>query len=596
MPREEKFHHRATLRQRNKPHKNAQKRGKEAVPKAKKERKVLTRKEQRKKTSQVLRKKREVGETTENIGVIDLSGKNSVRPELVERIVNKGRAVPVCVHSCSSGNLVDVLEVCTKADVVVLGVSGPEEDFSLDEGVLRAVRCFGVQACVGCFCTARKLTQNEAREYKNKVLCFMKENSIECSRVFSLPDTIDEDTENSTEEVGFRRIALHMKRREAAWKTGRAVFRGRCMERVDRNVIRAEGVYLGGVVGELGKVFVHGVGEVEILDVEVENGSLPVCSDNSTEMLAEEEAAPAEAETREMELSDCEESVGEESEGSEDETMDGNVLFEGIEKYKNIPSLRNIDWDLDEDAPCGYRDVFRNGFYDWKKRREVRHSKQPRTEQRAKFKIAGTEEQIGLLLEKKRAVFIGLYNLEDRQSVGQFSVTLRRDFQGKLCNGDKLLFCIGPWVFSGKVLLSEHVQQNIFLHRDDAEGGQTVVLSVVAPVRYTGGVIVLKEDGSDVVGQGSILRYSTDDVVLHRETLEGRPRKPRGRTVVVSGMFCGPEDAKRFCSAKIVTKNGLRGHVKGPLGTHGRLKCYFNKKISDSDVVMLHLYRRVFPF
>ena len=44
-----------------------------------------------------------------------------------------------------------------------------------------------------------------------------------------------------------------------------------------------------------------------------------------------------------------------------------------------------------------------------------------------------------------------------------------------------------------------------------------------------------------------------------------------------------------------VTKHGLRGHIKEPVGTHGLLKAAFSAPIKQNDTVMLILYKRVYP-
>lgn len=44
-----------------------------------------------------------------------------------------------------------------------------------------------------------------------------------------------------------------------------------------------------------------------------------------------------------------------------------------------------------------------------------------------------------------------------------------------------------------------------------------------------------------------------------------------------------------------VTKHGLRGHIKEPVGTHGLLKAVFSAPIKQNDTVMLILYKRVYP-
>ena len=83
--------------------------------------------------------------------------------------------------------------------------------------------------------------------------------------------------------------------------------------------------------------------------------------------------------------------------------------------------------------------------------------------------------------------------------------------------------------------------------------------------------------------------------ILKRIILTGYPLKCHKKKAVVRYMFFEPKDIKYFKPVELYTKNGMKGHIKASLGTHGLMKCTFNDYIKQNDVICMPLYRRVFP-
>ena len=82
---------------------------------------------------------------------------------------------------------------------------------------------------------------------------------------------------------------------------------------------------------------------------------------------------------------------------------------------------------------------------------------------------------------------------------------------------------------------------------------------------------------------------------MKRIILTGYPLKCHKKKCVARYMFFDPKDIKYFRPVEVYTRNGLKGHIKSSLGTHGLMKCIFNDWIKHNDVICMPLYRRVFP-
>eukprot|EP01041_Mallomonas_annulata_P001443 gene1443-2777_t len=146
--------------------------------------------------------------------------------------------------------------------------------------------------------------------------------------------------------------------------------------------------------------------------------------------------------------------------------------------------------------------------------------------------------------------------------------------QGK----DELIFQVGFRTFSARPVFSE-ANLNCDKHKMERFllPGRFSVASVFGPVTY-------QPSGVD-----------PDRIVLKKVILTGHPVRARKRYAVVKHLFHTPEDVRWFKPAELVTKHGLRGHIREPVGTHGLLKAIFNASITQNDTVMLVLYKRVFP-
>ena len=98
-----------------------------------------------------------------------------------------------------------------------------------------------------------------------------------------------------------------------------------------------------------------------------------------------------------------------------------------------------------------------------------------------------------------------------------------------------------------------------------------------------------------LVATGSLTKVDPDRIMLKRVVLTGLPIRVRKRLAVIKHLFYNTNDVRWFKPAELVTKHGLRGHIKEPVGTHGLFKCLFSAPITQNDTIMLVLFKRVYP-
>lgn len=125
-----------------------------------------------------------------------------------------------------------------------------------------------------------------------------------------------------------------------------------------------------------------------------------------------------------------------------------------------------------------------------------------------------------------------------------------------------------------------------------------MIASFLGPTLFSGTAVMFiehKTDAQVLAAWGSVLKPMPSRLILKRIALTGYPFRTHKKKAVVRYMFFNPEDINWYKPLELVTKNGLRGHIKEPLGTHGYMKCYFSDYIDASDIVILYLYKRVFP-
>lgn len=218
------------------------------------------------------------------------------------------------------------------------------------------------------------------------------------------------------------------------------------------------------------------------------------------------------------------------------------------------------------------------------------------------------------LLDKRRELIGGkdwplvLFSLlrhEHRLSALHFNINRDARFVEPVPSKEPLIFQCGFRRWSGRPVFSQ-ANLNCDKHKYERflRPDRFTAASVYGPTTFQPSpVLVFKEvpptssSGPKVVlvATGTLLGVDPDRIVLKKIVLTGYPIRVRKRKAVVKHMFHRPEDVKWFKPAELVTKYGLTGHIKEPVGTHGLMKVIFNKAVKQNDTVCLNLYKRVYP-
>jgi pre-rRNA-processing protein TSR1 len=274
-----------------------------------------------------------------------------------------------------------------------------------------------------------------------------------------------------------------------------------------------------------------------------------------------------------------------------------------LQKYRGVQSLRTSTWDPNENLPTEYGRIFR--FANPKQSRKIALEEDDspfHIGQRIAIYIEGiSAEGISVLMNTGRIAIFGLLKHEQRQTVLNFTLTRSKTFKEPLLNKEELVAVIGMRKYTTNPIWSDHGTTNLHKLFRQVDPEQNVIVGTIyGPVAYTPTPILLfkRQTDSDellLVGCGSITDTDPHRVILKRITLTGTPFRVHKRSAVVRFMFSNPADIDWFKPVELSTRLGARGHIRESLGTHGYMKCLFERTIFHHDTVALHLYKRVFP-
>jgi len=273
-----------------------------------------------------------------------------------------------------------------------------------------------------------------------------------------------------------------------------------------------------------------------------------------------------------------------------------------FQRYRGLKNFRTSEWNPKENLPPDFSRIFQFANYRRTKKRVLNADRDGAMHGwYVRLHIVGVPNELKDFIATGRPIIaFGLLEHEHQMSVVNAVVTRHRSLPTNVSikSKDQLMLQIGYRRFLAGPIFSEHTNSNKhrFLRFLPAIG--TAVATVFAPIIFPPApVLIYRERKSELqlVATGSALDVNPDRIVCKRIFLSGAPMKIHRRTAVIRYMFFNREDILWFKRIELRTKHGRRGHIKEPLGTHGHMKCSFDGILRQEDMVLLPLYKRVFP-
>lgn len=280
-------------------------------------------------------------------------------------------------------------------------------------------------------------------------------------------------------------------------------------------------------------------------------------------------------------------------------------------RYRGLKSFNHSAWDPMENLPVEYARIFAfSDFRQSQKRAIAQLQKNPLqigTHVRIHLRMtSGSAEDLRRLQQSLPLVACALRRHEQKMSVVHCKVYRAPSSADDAAVNSKepLLFQCGFRSFMVHPLFSEinsRADKNKF--ERFLYPKQHVCASAFMPITFPGAPVLvfrpptqapLSQPG-DLVATGAVMAVDPSRIILKRIVLSGYPFRVHKRTAVIRYMFYNPDDVRWFKPVEIRTKNGLRGHIKEPLGTHGYMKIRLDNPMKGDDTVLMNLYKRVYP-
>lgn len=273
-------------------------------------------------------------------------------------------------------------------------------------------------------------------------------------------------------------------------------------------------------------------------------------------------------------------------------------------RYRGLASFHKTKWDPNENLPRDYKNIVT--FQNFKRSKKLAFEDQefangPASGEYVMVEIADFKKEVydHYVKEKKALLIYQLLKHEQKTSVINVLIKKHPLYTQPIKSKESLIFHIGCRRYSASPLFSQHSNGDKHKYEKFLKSDTQMVASFYGPVTFTPcSVTVYKqfENGEqELVATGSLLSVDPRRLIIKRLILSGYPFKIHKTFSVIRYMFFNRDDILWFKPVELRTKYGRKGTIKEPLGTHGHMKCVFDRVIKSNDTVLMNLYKRVYP-
>lgn len=274
-------------------------------------------------------------------------------------------------------------------------------------------------------------------------------------------------------------------------------------------------------------------------------------------------------------------------------------------RYRGLKSFRKSAWDPQENLPTDYQRIFQFQNFNQTKRRVLSEESPEGANpgQYVRIHLDGVSEEASkhVLSQEIPPALFGLLKYERKMTVMNLLIkrTPESDLNNPIKSKDELIFYCGFRKFKARPIFTTHSVSSKFKYERFLRDDVAMVATIYAPIIFPPAPVLVfrshHKNEKELVATGSVLESNPNRIILKRIRLSGHPFKIHSKTAVIRFMFFNSEDVIYFKPVELTSKYNRRGHISEPLGTHGHMKCTFDKKIRSDDCIFMNLYKRVFP-